>query len=47
MVEGPSGPFPSVCGTYNDDLVNQAGVWRFQRRRLIHAFTGEMGLTLR
>ena len=47
MVEGPSGPFPSVCGTYDDDLVKQAGVWRFQRRRLIHAFTGEMALTLR
>jgi hypothetical protein len=46
MVEGPNGPVPSVCGTYNDDLVRQPNVWRFQRRRLIHAFKGEMALRL-
>jgi SnoaL-like domain len=46
MVEGANGPFPSVCGTYDDVLVKQANGWRFQRRRLIHAFKGEMALSL-
>ena len=46
MVEGPAGPLPSVCGTYDDELVKQADGWRFQRRRLIHAFRGEMALNL-
>jgi hypothetical protein len=46
MVEGPSGPFPSVCGTYDDELVKQPAGWRFQCRRLIHAFKGEMALRL-
>jgi 3-phenylpropionate/cinnamic acid dioxygenase small subunit len=46
MVEGPNGPIPSVCGTYDDDLVKQPDGWRFQRRRLIHAFKGEMALRL-
>jgi hypothetical protein len=46
MVEGPSGPIPSVCGTYDDELVKQPDGWRFQRRRLIHAFKGEMALRL-
>ena len=46
MVEGPSGPIPSVCGTYADELVNLPDGWRFQRRELIHAFKGEMALTL-
>jgi hypothetical protein len=46
MVEGPNGPIPSVCGTYDDDLVKQPTSWRFQRRRLIHAFKGEMALRL-
>jgi hypothetical protein len=46
MVEGANGPFPSVCGTYDDVLVKQPGGWRFQRRRLIHAFKGEMALSL-
>jgi SnoaL-like domain len=46
MVEGPDGPVPSVCGTYDDGLVKQPAGWRFQRRRLIHAFKGEMSLRL-
>ena len=44
MVEGPSGPVPSVCGVYDDALVKQPEGWRFQRRQLIHAFKGEMAL---
>ena len=32
--------------TYDDVLVRQPGGWRFQRRRLIHAFKGEMALRL-
>jgi len=46
MVEGPNGPLPSVCGVYDDVLVTQPDGWRFQRRRLIHAFKGEMALRL-
>ena len=46
MVEGPNGPVPSVCGTYDDVLVEQPAGWRFRRRRLIHAFKGEMALRL-
>ncbi len=46
MVEGAGGPSPSVCGTYDDMLVRQPAGWRFQRRRLIHAFKGEMALRL-
>jgi SnoaL-like domain len=46
MVEGPDGPLPSVCGTYADVLIRSAGGWRFRRRELIHAFKGEMRLTL-
>lgn len=46
MVEGPDGPFPSVCGTYADRLVKTASGWRFRRRELIHAFKGEMKLRL-
>jgi len=46
LVEGANGPFPSVCGTYDDVLVRQAEGWRFQRRKLIHAFKGEMALRL-
>ncbi len=46
MVEGASGPVSSVCGTYQDALVKQADTWRFQRRELLHAFRGEMALTL-
>jgi hypothetical protein len=46
MVEGPGGPVPSVCGTYVDRLVRAAEGWRFRRRELIHAFKGEMKLTL-
>jgi hypothetical protein len=46
VVERPNGPSPSVCGTYDDVLVKQARGWRFQRRRLIHAFKGEMALRL-
>ena len=46
MVEGPDGPVPSVCGTYADVLVEAPGGWRFRRRELIHAFKGEMRLTL-
>jgi 3-phenylpropionate/cinnamic acid dioxygenase small subunit len=46
VVEGPSGPIPSVCGTYDDILVKMSEGWRFQRRRLIHAFKGEMALRL-
>lgn len=46
MIEGPNGPVPSVCGTYDDVLVKEADGWRFQRRRLIHAFKGEMALRL-
>jgi hypothetical protein len=46
MVEGPDGPVPSVCGSYDDVLVKQAEGWRFRRRQLIHAFRGEMALRL-
>jgi hypothetical protein len=46
MVEGQNGPLPSVCGTYDDVLTKQADGWRFQRRRLIHAFKGDMALRL-
>ena len=46
MVEGPDGPVPSVCGTYADRLVRTSGGWKFRRRGLIHAFKGEMRLTL-
>jgi hypothetical protein len=46
MVEGPDGPVPSVCGTYADRLTRGAEGWRFLRRELIHAFKGEMRLTL-
>ena len=46
MVEGIAGPIPSVCGTYADELLKQPGGWRFQRRELIHAFKGDMALTL-
>jgi hypothetical protein len=46
MVEGAHGPFPSVCGVYDDVLVKQPDGWRFQRRQLIHAFKGEMALRL-
>jgi hypothetical protein len=46
MVEGSSGPVPSVCGTYADELVKLPDGWRFQRRELIHAFKGEMALRL-
>lgn len=46
MVEGTNGPIPSVCGTYDDVLVRQPSGWRFQRRRLIHAFKGDMALRL-
>jgi 3-phenylpropionate/cinnamic acid dioxygenase small subunit len=46
MVEGENGPFPSVCGVYDDVLVKQPDGWRFRRRQLIHAFKGEMALRL-
>jgi 3-phenylpropionate/cinnamic acid dioxygenase small subunit len=46
MVEGSDGPLPSVCGVYDDVLVKRAGGWRFQSRRLIHAFKGDMALRL-
>jgi hypothetical protein len=46
MVEGPDGPVPSVCGTYVDRLVRHGPDWRFLRRELVHAFKGEMRLTL-
>ncbi len=46
MVEGAAGPIPSVCGTYADEMVKRPDGWRFQRRELIHAFKGEMALTL-
>lgn len=46
MVEGPDGPVPSVCGTYVDALIRTPDGWRFRRRDLIHAFKGEMRLTL-
>jgi len=46
VVEGPGGPEPSVCGTYADMLVRREDGWKFQRRELIHAFKGEMRLTL-
>jgi 3-phenylpropionate/cinnamic acid dioxygenase small subunit len=46
MVEGTTGPLPSVCGTYQDVLVKQDETWRFQRRALIHAFRGDMALQL-
>ena len=46
MVEGATGPLPSVCGAYDDVLIRRPDGWRFQRRRLIHAFKGEMALRL-
>ena len=46
MVEGLSGPVPSVCGVYDDLLVKQPDGWRFQRRELIHRFKGELALRL-
>jgi len=46
MVEGPDGPVPSVCGSYIDTLARTGDGWRFRRRQLIHAFKGEMRLTL-
>jgi hypothetical protein len=46
MVEGPDGPVPSVCGTYLDQFTRSAVGWRFRRRTLVHAFKGEMKLTL-
>ena len=46
VVEGPGGPEASVCGTYADQLVRWEDGWKFQRRELIHAFKGEMRLTL-
>jgi len=46
MVEGDAGPVASVCGTYQDVLVKLDGVWRFRRREPVHAFRGEMALTL-
>jgi len=46
MVDGTNGPLPSVCGTYDDVLLRRPDGWRFQRRRLIHAFKGEMALRL-
>jgi len=46
MVEGPEGPIPSVCGTYVDQLVRGKDGWLFRRRELVHAFKGEMKLTL-
>jgi hypothetical protein len=46
MVEGADGPVPSVCGTYADILTRGVDGWRFRRRELIHAFKGEMRLTL-
>jgi hypothetical protein len=46
MVEGTDGPVPSVCGVYEDVLVKQPDGWRFQRRQLIHAFSGDMALRL-
>jgi SnoaL-like domain len=46
MVEGATGPVPSVCGTYQDVLVKQSETWRFQRRELLHAFKGDMALHL-
>jgi SnoaL-like domain len=46
MVAGPDGPVPSVCGTYADVLNKTPAGWRFRRRELIHAFKGEMRLTL-
>jgi 3-phenylpropionate/cinnamic acid dioxygenase small subunit len=46
MVEGANGPSPSVCGVYDDVLVKRPEGWRFQRRQLIHAFKGEMALSL-
>ena len=46
MIEGSGGPVASVCGTYDDVLVKLPDGWRFQRRRLIHAFKGQMALRL-
>ena len=46
MVEGPNGPMPSVCGTYDDVLVRETQGWRFRRRQLIHAFRGDLALRL-
>ena len=46
ILETPSGPAPSVCGIYDDVFVRTAAGWRFARRRLIHLFKGEMGLTI-
>ena len=45
-IEGANGPMASVCGTYDDVLAKTADGWRFQRRRLIHAFKGDIALRL-
>lgn len=45
MVEGPDGPVPPVCGTYEDALARIPDGWRFSRRERIHAFKGEIRLT--
>ena len=46
ILETSGGPAPSVCGIYDDVFTRTAAGWRFQRRRLIHLFKGEMGLTI-
>jgi len=46
ILETSGGPVPSVCGIYDDVFTRTAAGWRFQRRRLIHLFKGEMGLTI-
>ena len=46
MVEGPSAPLPSVCGSHVDAQVKHDDVWLFQRRELVHAFRGDTALRL-
>jgi len=46
MTEAPGGPDASVRGTYADRFLRTDLGWRFRRRELIHAFKGEMRLTL-
>lgn len=47
MLEGAGGPTPSICGIYSDKYVRTAAGWRFQRRRLIHLFRGDLGLNVK
>ncbi|QRP48530.1 nuclear transport factor 2 family protein [Amycolatopsis sp. FDAARGOS 1241] len=40
----PAGPVIAVAGTYTDLVVETAGGWLFEHRKLAHDITGESGL---